>query len=265
MNYIDFKKYKRFFAFGCSFTSHVYPTWANVISSEMPNAEFYNLGLSGAGNLFINIRIAEANSRFNFCDTDLIMVMYSTFYREDRWYNGKWHLGGNIYHNGYYEDSFVEKYADPTGYVIRDLALIETSTRYLKSLPCDSHVMMAAGWNAERKSGNFGGDIEEQAFKVYAKTLEIFPPPLLDLEFNGTWSSQVSYVKDDGSLVNDPHPRPNRYKEYLKKIKLPLTKLSENYTNAVEEKLQFCKTSRDFERLFPEETAARDLAYRLMF
>jgi hypothetical protein len=65
---VDFTKYKRFFAFGCSFTCYIWPTWADVVSKEMPQAKFYNLGKTGAGNLCISSKVAEANNRFKFTD-----------------------------------------------------------------------------------------------------------------------------------------------------------------------------------------------------
>ena len=47
--HIDFNKYKRVFAFGCSFTNYIYPTWADLIMHEMPSAECYNFGKAGGG------------------------------------------------------------------------------------------------------------------------------------------------------------------------------------------------------------------------
>ena len=49
----EFKKYKRVFAFGCSFTCYRWPTWADLIGKQCEGAEFRNYGKSGAGNLFI--------------------------------------------------------------------------------------------------------------------------------------------------------------------------------------------------------------------
>lgn len=262
---IDFNKYKRFFAFGCSFTSHIYPTWADIIASEMPNVEYHNLGCSGGGNLFITVRLAEANMRFNFNKDDLIMVMYSTFYREDRWFDGGWKLGGNIYNNPTYDDAFVRKYADPAGYVIRDLALIESSRRYIESLDCDSHFMMATGWDCERKHGDYGGHIEKEAFTIYEKTLSKFHPSMFELEFNNTWSTQVSYLNNAGDMIHDPHPRPRRYKNYLEKIGIPLTQASELYVQSAEDKLLYCKKHSDLEKAFGREWKIRDNAYENMF
>lgn len=104
---LEFSKYKRFFAFGCSFTKYCWPTWADIVSKEMPDAEYVNCGLHGSGNQLISYRIAEANTRYKFTDTDLVMVLWSTYFREDRWVNGKWLAHGNIYNQqgDVYEES----------------------------------------------------------------------------------------------------------------------------------------------------------------
>ena len=48
---LDPKKYKRFFAFGCSFTNYYWPTWADIIGQD---SNFYeNWAQPGAGNHFI--------------------------------------------------------------------------------------------------------------------------------------------------------------------------------------------------------------------
>ena len=85
----DLKKYKRIFAFGCSFTSYLYPTWADIIYKSMnPDVEFYNLGKSGGGNLFISHRIVEANKKYEFTENDLVVVMWSTHARIDFYKTG---------------------------------------------------------------------------------------------------------------------------------------------------------------------------------
>ena len=122
----DWSKYKRFFTFGCSFTCYMWPTWADIVSKEMPAAEFYNFGLSGGGNPLISYRVAETNNRYKFTDTDLVMIMFSTYCREDRWVTDrKWIAGGNIFNNRFYPDSWVKEFADERGYLIRDAAVID--------------------------------------------------------------------------------------------------------------------------------------------
>ena len=90
---IDFKKYKRFFAFGCSFTSYMWPTWADLISMEIPNS--YNYGKPGGGNVFIFQQFVEANVRYKFNQDDLVILCWTNVAREDR-YVHKWLSPGNM-------------------------------------------------------------------------------------------------------------------------------------------------------------------------
>jgi hypothetical protein len=139
----DYSKYKRIFAFGCSFTCYSWPTWADLISLEAPHAVYSNYGKAGMGNLGISVRIIEASKRFNFTSDDLILVMWTTFCREDRWLRGNWFTQGNVYASTYPKD-WVQEYTDPFGYKVRDHALIYSTTQYLKSLECDSILLKSS-------------------------------------------------------------------------------------------------------------------------
>jgi hypothetical protein len=140
---IDFSKYKRFFTFGCSFTQWRWPTWVNIIKTQMPNAEVYNAGRGGAGNLYIALQYNMYRKKYNFCDTDLIMIMWTTFCREDRYVKNCWLTPGNIYTQDTYSKEFIEKYADPKGYAIRDLGLIDIITNSLQKECFDSVALMS--------------------------------------------------------------------------------------------------------------------------
>ena len=254
MNFIDFKKYKRFFAFGCSFTCHMYPTWANVISKEMPDAEFYNFGYSGAGNLLISLRVSEANLRFNFCETDLVMIMYSTFYREDRWIKGEWRTGGNIFNNSQYDRNFIDKHVDLTGFLIRDLALINSTQGFIKSLPCDSVIMLSSDWNNEFHLVDGKDDkTHSQVLEVYSPLLNSLPPLLFGSTIDLRNQPTVEYIDWENKLHKDPHPTPDIYLDYLKFIGMPMTDKSETYVNEAMEKMKLCKNHLDFSKVFVEE------------
>jgi len=124
---LDPKKYKRFFAFGCSYTNYIWPTWADIIGQDI---EFYeNWGHPGAGNYFIFNSIIEADTRYNFNSDDLIIVMWSTKEREDRYSNGNWIHATNIGIEEIYGKEWVDRfYIDSRSQLIRDLA-------YMKSIP----------------------------------------------------------------------------------------------------------------------------------
>lgn len=88
---------KRFFAFGCSLTSYSWPTWADIIahSFEQNGKEAYNFGVAGSGYLGVLYNIMKADEMYNFTDDDLIIIMWSSWNREDRIFNSTWSRWGN--------------------------------------------------------------------------------------------------------------------------------------------------------------------------
>ena len=66
-------KYNRFFAFGCSYTHYLWPTWANIIARDT-GLPFQNWGKSGAGNVYIHHKMVEAKIKESINDDDLIIV-----------------------------------------------------------------------------------------------------------------------------------------------------------------------------------------------
>ena len=260
----DFSKFKRLFVFGCSYTDYKWPTWAYVLKSEIDNCEFYNFGLTGAGNHFISIRVAEANSRYKFNENDLVCIMWTSFTREDRWIEGKWLNPGNIYNQSDYSFSWVKRFADPNFYLIRDYALIELTKGYLKNLPCTS--IMMTSWPITLLENNtirdsFSPKIVDKTKEVYEDTFSGFP---LDLR---SWQEeQYNMNKHDplfhlyghvythnGKIIKDGHPNTHVYREYLKFVGLPLTDKSKFYTDTSIEKLKKCEDDEDFLKYFPEE------------
>lgn len=254
---IDFTKYKRFFAFGCSFTSYIWPTWADIVSKEMPQAEFFNLGKSGAGNLCISSRVAEANNRFKFTDTDLVMVMFSSYTREDRWVEYEWMTRGSVYVNNVYSTDWVRKFADERGYLIRDASLIDLTVRYLKSLPCNSYCMMSVPFKPNAESLNSDDVAPNDILEVYADTLNSMNPSLFELELNG-WNT-------DYKKFTDGHPSPIKYLNYLEKLGFVFTESTKQY--AVDStRILFEEESREaVQAKFPEQDANVTKGQKLMF
>lgn len=138
---------RRIFCFGCSFTGYWYPTWADILikEAEVRGFEGYNFGQSGAGNLFINLRIWEANAKFKFTKDDYVFVCWSGFNREDRWVSTKgWITPGNLGHQNSYDKNFIENYHDVRFSAMRDCALISSTQLALKELGVSAiHFSMA--------------------------------------------------------------------------------------------------------------------------
>lgn len=214
--FIDFKKYKRFFAFGCSFTRYTWPTWANLISKQMSHAEFYNFGKPGAGNQYISYTVAEVNQKFKFNKDDLVIILWSTFTREDRFINNEWLTYGNVYNNPLYDDTYLRKFADEKGFIYRDLALMELVDGYLMQ-QCKYIGLLSTPpvINSENPGVNkYGFDDINQKFE---KLLSKFPKSMFELEFPNGW--EIDYSTD----IDGGHPSTIRYFNYLQKLGIELS------------------------------------------
>jgi hypothetical protein len=220
---LDFNKYKRIFAFGCSFTKYRWPTWADLISLECPNAIYRNYGMGGLGNLAISTRIIEGSRRFRFDSDDLVLVMWSTFCREDRWIEGKWFAQGNVYYSEYPKE-WIKKYVDPNGGLIRDHALIYSTNRYLESLGVDSIVLKSAPF-AYSEFGDISDLVSKELEVLYKKDYDSMPIDLYTYIGSDWCKDQQKYLDDweQEFWRNDSHPFSGTYVSYLKHMGINLS------------------------------------------
>ena len=248
----DYQKYKRFFTFGCSFTDYKYPTWANIMQRNMPHVEFYNLGRCGGGNTFISNRVTEANRVFKFCETDLIMIMWSTFCREDRYtYNHGWKLPGNIYSQNEYSfttEEYIKEWGQPLTYLVRDLSTIDITTSFLNSLPCDNLCMMSVPLDHQQ-------DLRCQKTRyildLYSDLHYSYPDNMYELELGGSWVNGSRYKTSWTDDYNDYHPSPLRYANYLKKLNIHITDEAYQYAVDSTNKLSMITDDLEFPDVFP--------------
>lgn len=249
----DLSKYKRLFTIGCSFTEYFYPTWANILSKSMPKAEFYNLGLSGSSNPFIANRLVEVNLKFKLCETDLVIIMWTTACRETHYVRGRWISPGNIFTQDEYSKEFVDKFADPAGYLMRDLATIELATSYANNLPCDYLGLLSTPMESKYVDNESPEDISNEILDTYKDLLSTFPKSMLELEMNGHWETGCSYSSYMFSGVReDYHPNPIRYCNYLSKIGLPITQDSIDYAEECSQLLATITHRVQFADIFPQ-------------
>jgi len=218
---IDFKKYKRVFIFGCSFTHYCWPTWANIIALETPDAEVYNFGQPGGGNLFIAERVIAANQKFKFNDNDLLLIMWSTFSREDRYIDTGWETPGNIFTQGFYPEEFVKKFVCVKGCIVRDLAIITMLRNSLQTYTCDSIMFKSVDPDYDKRL--FLGSDFDDVIELYRDVIYSMGLSLYHFSHNGRggwtnghlyhWSS-ISYSTPDNPF-QDYHPNPKMYMDFL--------------------------------------------------
>ena len=219
-NYLDFRKYKRFFAFGCSFTRYRWPTWADIISVEIP--ESYNCGRSGAGNQYIFHSLIEANQRYKFNSDDLVLIMWSSISREDRYVKDKWLSLGSIYNQNTYDDKFVKTLTCPRGYLIKDLSIITAIKIILDGIGCDYDFLSMVPIT---KSSDWSNTIidERDVLDFYSSTVNCIKPSVFETIYKSDWHNKdiesatvkFSWHKEKWK---DSHPTPKYHMDYLRII-----------------------------------------------
>ena len=218
------KQYKRLFTFGCSFTMHIWPTWADIMNVELKPIEYHNLGRGGAGQQYIYTNIVEANKKYKFDEDDLIMVMWSTHSREDRYvYRGEnnysnWLTQGNIFnpHNStkVFTEKFMREYITMPGFFIRDMTLMSLAKSVLSATKADTKYMLSV----PLLDFDAHSDMHDPtAFQSFYKDLIAEYKDMSVFESIGfEWKG--AKVLNNGEVHNDTHPTPQDYINYLKKI-----------------------------------------------
>lgn len=236
---MNLKNYKRFFAFGCSFTHYCWPTWADIISKEFKKS--YNYGRSGAGNFFIYQSLIEAILKHKIDKNDLVMIMFSNVTREDRFTKARgWITPGNLYFQNEYDNKFLKNYMCDHGYLMRDLNLVTGCALALDNIGCDYKFMSMVPFDSKQSDGIKMPEID-YLLKFYKTTLDTIEPSVLDIIFKGDWNTRqprptysVNWQKEK---YVDTHPTPAEHLEYLQTI-MPDIKFDEIILQFVEESTQ---------------------------
>lgn len=130
---------KRLFVFGCSYTSWVLPTWADLLGTGYDY--FENWGVQGIGNKGIVERLSECIMTNNITEDDTIIVQWTDFHRYDyhrsnqvQKYN--WSSMGGIWANDTH-DRFVRDTWSEVSYVMHSMNYINFGINLLKNQPCN--------------------------------------------------------------------------------------------------------------------------------
>lgn len=273
---LEFKKYNRVFIVGCSFTNYFWPTWANILAFETPQAEVYNLGQSGGGNLFISERIAAGNQIYKFDENDLIMVMWSSHFREDRYIENRWQTPGSIYNQSFYNDNFLEKYTCVKGFIVRDLALITLVKSFLENIPSECIMLRSTHIDSNDVNVFFPEYEIDKVIDIYKDVFNDVPEPMSSL-FKSTefkinpdkttrplcntfdWYTGHKYYPDEKHssflsygkrLLEDRHPNPKMYLEYLMMVGFKLSKETQEKVLYLNKELLTLTEGKQIEKWF---------------
>lgn len=204
--------------FGCSFTSHLYPTWADILGLRFN--QHVNFGQCGSGNRCI------ATKLFDFClETRdpggwLVIVMWSGFNRWDFPTGiGKWFTPGNTKFVRWRPDEkiFVDRYFNGEGEIDSQLVLMRAAQAL-----CERIFSFNLFTSMERLNAGLDGvrtdHLEFLEKKVATASQHVIEPSLCD--FVATHPERRRYRVDELS-ADDGHPTITQHAAYLSRILMP--------------------------------------------
>jgi len=206
---------RRLFTFGCSFTKYCWPTWADILGKEYEY--FENWGCPGAGNQYIFNSLIECIKKNNISKNDTIIIMWSSLGREDRWIKSRgWVTPGSIYNQTEYSQEFVTKWADPKGYLIRDIAYISAVKIILESIGCNWEFISMVPIDYYDDSNIRSGKliINDEIKTLYSSELSAIKPSIFTVIFKNNWASRAKYKPE----LPDDHPTPAEHLLYLNAV-----------------------------------------------
>lgn len=223
MRLIDTKP-KRFFAFGCSFTKHLWPSWSDIIALDLDIKDYFNYGRGGAGNQYIASTIIQAAIDHKITSEDLVIVCWTNVFRDDKWINGSWVTPGNI--SALDKNLSKENMSRTLEYLIKDSSIIGLAMGFLKETGCQVHHLSMcdlshtldqaqqdlsmAKW-IDKEDEQHYNLIVEKFSPVYSKIL----PSFYSVAFNNSYKQLIecSYKSS-----NDYHPTVLTHLSYVQKV-----------------------------------------------
>ena len=270
IKFLNQKKYKRFFSFGCSFTKYKWPTWADIIGQNIKYHE--NWAEGGAGNFFIFSSLIELINSHGLTNSDLIGIMWTSCGRTDIYSNKKWIHASQPTYEDRLGKFWTKKFGfDERSHLLRDITFIDSSIRILNTLPCDFFILNAMPIpridveKSEQEIKNkkitkkeiiimqdtndLNSDfiLDKDILKKFTKTLKILPTSALTLIQN-----------KKNRIIKDQHPLPNEHLEYLNQV-LPnnLTNECNLFADSYTQKILNAKKEITYNEIWPYSSVDR--------
>ena len=197
----------------------------------MPEAEFHNLGKCGAGNSYIQTMLSQAKRKMSLTSKDLVVICWSTFFREDKWLKGQWSTPGNVFgRTDVFSEEYFEKHVDVQGMYMRDCAIIDTVTQSLKQEQFDSIGLVGLGLGGQGYYAGFSDEETHSVQNMYTD-LDVITPCLWSYN-DKHWPVHYTYTSThDGSEFEDYHPSSPVYRDWLVHIGFPMGEASRQYAD----------------------------------
>lgn len=189
----------RIFAFGCSFSNWLWPTWPDIIAKSYPNVNIQNWALYGTSNVSIYHRMLQCDLINNFKDNDIIIVGWTTWSRSHLFRNNKWDNEGNYFNPR--SKINVEKVWCPEDDIIKNsFALISANKLFNIDYQFDVQTSLTEKYETYAGFANYTNDlVTNNDSEMYKSNLNFWFDKLKELDVFP--SSGPAF-----GLTNDYHP-----------------------------------------------------------
>ena len=212
----------RLFTFGCSCTGYHYPTWADLIGTQFK--EFYNFGLSGMGNRFIQQMVFEANHHKKFTPDDTVLVMFTSYLRHDVWLRDlKWPSRGPVYlpnNSEIYNNWYMKNHWSLEWGLMDSWSSVNAVKQLLDNTGVKYKFMTSMTLSGNLQEGTSDSDIFEYDVSDfdYQDQIDILYPVWHMAEDFGFTKKDLYYTNIDGKIDIDLHPTVEMYARYIKEF-----------------------------------------------
>jgi hypothetical protein len=226
---------KRLFAFGCSLTYYSWPTWADLVSQEFD--QYYNFGVMGCGNQFIQFTVFEADALYSLTSSDTVLIMTSSPFRNDTFTldehdHLRWQSRGYVHqpnNANIYTDEWLKNFwSGEQGYMVSWLAL-KSITHFLINKGIKFKIVPGFAWT---HNGHPTECTDVSFIQPYVTQIEEYMHVKTPI-YN--WAKE-NYSDEEFLVVNglkDDHPTVKMHGRYVKEF------LPEYYTKKIADSIDF--------------------------
>lgn len=244
---------KRIFTFGCSFTEYVWPTWADMI---LYGNEGLNVATRGTGNEAILYRLMEVDRKHKLNNSDVVIIIFTTPIRWDLIIsnNSEWAGFGQV------TTSALSKYENDLftidGLIFKSMYSIKLIKEFLDKR--DVKYVFGSVNNLYENYGNYFEDFK-LSNEINSLVKSVKDDVKLNLQDFHSYLYEQRYwpVSKKWSDINDYHPRPINYYNWIKDVLLKSVdidlKITDSEVMEMELDIGGLKTMKECEIFFKNE------------
>lgn len=213
-------KPKRIFAFGCSFTNYLWTMWPELLQYEF-DCELHNFGRSGASNFFIAHTITQAARTHNFTKDDLILICWSSMYRQESYFDGDWMVTGSLENNPIFTDNSLVWKHDLEYWQMHNYSVMKSVDEFCLANNLNYNMFCIQDFTKHMgfyDKPMLDSSLSKHLVALYKPTLDRIAPSYHTVLYNNNLANKARYNIKQHRSFRDYHPLPLEHLDYLENV-----------------------------------------------